>query len=105
MTNNHMAEPGKQDLLPQWIREVFKRFLKDQEDLARILHLSIRGIVMLGRRHELLQILKDRNSPTEDYLHSIEEAGQEALLAQSELDEDFPILHEQATVAVWGSLE
>jgi hypothetical protein len=100
-----MVEMNKTDVLPEWIRESFKRFLKDQEDLARILHLSIRGIVMLGRRHELLEILKDSSAPTNDYLKSIEEAAQEAVVAQSELDEDFPILHQQATVAVWGALE
>jgi hypothetical protein len=105
------SESAKKSGMPLWATEPFHEFLRHQEDLARILHLSTTGIAMLRGRHGALEALRSVKDifPEDDFKKiddkALEHAARERDLAQSEVDNDFPILHEQATVALWGSLE
>ena len=71
------------------------------------MHLSIRGIPMLRGTPDIIEALalaQDQLSePSTE--HRIEVAKKEAELAQREVDEGFPFLHAQGTVALWGALE
>lgn len=90
--------------LPQWVMDLFHEFINHHEAVGRVLHLSIEGISGLRFKYELFQIL-DENGGDPNKRKRLEEAAKERDLAQNEIDNDFPLLHEQATVAVWSSLE
>ncbi|MFN7988667.1 MAG: hypothetical protein U0529_14420 [Thermoanaerobaculia bacterium] len=96
---------AKSQGLPSWVTELFNQFLNHHDDLARVLHLSINGISMLRGRYTALKVLTEVDGPTETSAAQLARAEKERELAQSELDDDFPLLHEQATVALWASLE
>jgi hypothetical protein len=93
----------RNSILPSWASDPFYDFLEHQQDLARTLRMSMNGISMLIARHGVIEILQQ--GKTDDDLEVLEKAARERDLAQSEVDNDFPILHEHATVALWGSLE
>lgn len=102
-----MADKDQIETLPSWTTELFSEFLNHQEDIARVLHLSITGISMVRGRHDALKVLSEVNGELEDddRKRQLERAALERDLAQREVDNDFPLLHEQATVALWSSLE
>lgn len=95
-------------VLPDWTRAPFHEFLEHHKNLTRVLHLAIAGIQMMRQRHEILVAIDkamerfDGSGPESEELQV---AAAQRELAQSEIDNDFPLLHEQATVAMWGSLE
>ena len=102
--------------MPDWAAGPFYEFLEHQKDLGSVLQLSKNGIAMLRGRHNMLVALKgvehilstdaaDAADAKKIDPKDLEHAAREKVLAQSEVDNDFPILHEQATVALWGSLE
>lgn len=91
-------------VLPDWATNPFKDFLDHQGDLARILHMSMGGISMLRGRYQAIKVLKEIDAEDEE-TEELRRAAREKELAQLEVDNDFPLLHEQATVFLWGSLE
>lgn len=91
--------------LPDWATTAVKDFLDHQEDLARILQLSMSGIAMLRGRQTAIEAIGKAVGPDKDYEKNLARAVRERELAQTEIDNDFPLLHEQATVALWASLE
>ena len=95
--------------VPDWATHPFHRFRDHQVELSRILHLSIRGISFLRAMPEALEaleILRPEDHPQAESLRDdIEESKKEAELAQREVDEGFPLLHSQAVVSLWTSLE
>lgn len=101
-----MTEPtAKPDpVLPDWAKKPFEEFLDHQDDLARILHMSMGGISMLRGRYQAIKVLKEIDAEGEETAE-LERAARERELAQKEVDNDFPLIHEQATVFLWGSLE
>lgn len=91
--------------MPDWARMAFEDFLTHQEDLTRVLQLSKNGIAMLRGRQKAIEALGKVGGMVEDYEKKLALAVRERALAQTEIDNDFPLLHEQATVALWSSLE
>lgn len=100
-------EDGRKNVkaIPPWTTELFSEFLDHQEELMRVLHLSIGGIGMLRGRHKAIEVLADLHGKTADEKDNLDRAARERDLAQREIDNGFPLLHEQATVSLWGSLE
>jgi hypothetical protein len=101
--NTSEATPKR--VLPDWAGDLFTAFLDHQEELVRILHLSMSGIAMLRGRHQALKVLAEIDGRVQDSEKKLEQAAKEKDLAQREVENDFPLLHEQATVALWSSLE
>ncbi len=66
--------------------------------------MSIDGIAMLRGRYQAIKVLKEIDGEAEE-TDDLKRAAREKELAQQEVDNDFPLLHEQATVFLWGSLE
>ncbi|MGP8175791.1 MAG: hypothetical protein ACLP7O_14760 [Terracidiphilus sp.] len=99
------SESVKHSGLPAWIHELFNDFLDHQENIGLVLHLSMNGISMLRGRHQAMKVLSELGEDPTISSEDIERAEKERDLAQKELDNDFPLLHEQATVAAWSSLE
>ncbi len=95
--------------VPTWALDPFRRFLDHQEEMSDILHLSIRGISTLrgmpgvvealGHSVENGELKRNVDADELDWAKGI--AG----LAEREIDKGFPLLHSQAVVSLWGSLE
>ena len=93
--------------VPEWSRNLFNEYLKHNEKLRHVLELSVNGIHMLRGRAEAIRVLEEikDGEPDPDYEEKLGYAERQKELAQYEVDNDFPLLHEQATVALWSSLE
>lgn len=103
---SNTAEP-KNISLPNWATDIFTEFLDKNERLIHVLRLSIAGIHIVRGRHQALEVLMkfDGRSEQENSASQLAEAQVDKDLAQREVDHDFPLLHEQATIALWSSLE
>ncbi|WP_206597354.1 hypothetical protein [Pseudacidovorax intermedius] len=75
------------------------------ERLVHVLRLSIGGISMVRGRHNALKVLAEVDGKLDDAALELKRAEEDKELAQREVDNDFPLLHEQATIALWSSLE
>lgn len=91
--------------LPVWAKNIFQEFLDKNERLTHVLRLSIHGICMVRARHNLLSVLAEVKGTDDVSEEEISDARKDMELAQREEDHDFPLLHEQATIALWSSLE
>ncbi len=93
--------------IPSWASDHFTFYLDHQENVSRVLLMSKRGISMLRARHKAIDVLGQTASKVseKDFERNLNEAKYEKEFAQIEVDNDFPLLHEQATVALWASLE
>ena len=93
--------------LPRWSVQPFREFVQYAERLNQLIHLSMQGISVLRvmpRAVELVAKVDDTLSAASTK-QRIQVCKQEAELAQREVDEGFPILHAQATIALWSALE
>jgi uncharacterized protein (UPF0147 family) len=93
-------------MTPEWAKEPFRRFLDAIDRVVQVLHISIRGIAVLRgvpRAIEAIAKLDDADDTERDT--KVEAAEAEAMLAQREVDEGFPLLHAQALVTTWSLLE
>lgn len=92
---------------PAWSVQPFKDFVQYAERLNQLMHLSMRGISILRATPGIIEaVAKAEDTLSEPSTEQrIQEAREEAELAKREVDEDFPVLHAQATVALWGNLE
>lgn len=94
--------------IPTWATQPFNDFLDHAGKLHKILHLSMHGIATLRGIPKAIEVLRDTADEDEKRNYGekrLESAKQEAVLAQSEIDNGFPILHAQTTIALWSSLE
>lgn len=98
-------QPPQQNQLPEWVATTFGEFLDKNERLTQVLRLSIGGIHMLRGRHQALKVLAEVDGKLEDVKEELLRAEKDKELAQREVENDFPLLHEQATIALWSSLE
>lgn len=98
-------QPSQQSQLPEWVTATFGEFLDKNERLTQVLRLSIGGIHMLRGRHQALRVLAEVDGKLEDVKEELLRAEKDKELAQREVENDFPLLHEQATIALWSSLE
>ena len=97
-------QPPPKKELPDWSTELFQQFLDRNERLTQVLRLSIGGISMVRGRHKALKVLAELDDKVEDAKQELERAERDRELAQREVENDFPLLHEQATIALWSSL-
>lgn len=102
--------------VPKWAREPLVHFLESLQRSHHFYHLAIDGITIIyqsfQRVEELtaeLQKLDDesgkKRDPEPDKLNRRESAKRRAELAQNEVNQGFPVLHEQAAVGIWGAIE
>ena len=90
--------------LPPWAIDSLMRFKDRKAEVGLILALSMRGILSLPGRHRVMKIVANMPGPPIYGKEILERAAYERDLAQREIDNGFPLLHEQATVALWSSL-
>lgn len=92
--------------VPDWAMKPLKTLLDDLERLARFPHLCMKAILMIQTDPNVIEMLaRVKTEPPTDFETRLNRAQKEAELAQSELDTGFPLLHMQATMAMWASLE
>jgi hypothetical protein len=94
--------------VPRWVKELFGDFLDHIERLFEILHLSMHGISVLRGIPNALEVLQKLSTEDSDVQHAaarLERAKKEAKLAETEVADGFPLLHAQASIALWGALE
>jgi hypothetical protein len=106
MVSEQEAGGGKKKSAPEWATQPFRDFLERTERIVQLTDLSKKGISMLRNVPKIVEVLAEveKGSAEEDN-YSLERAKKEAELAQREVDEDFPLLHAQATIALWSALE
>ena len=94
---------------PDWALDSFERLLDHIEEAAELLHLSMRGVAVLRAMPKVVEALANAkpDDPVDghDPQARLERAKSEASLAQREVENEFPLLHAQATVSLWGDLE
>ena len=91
---------------PKWATRPFREFIDQAERLDQLLHLSMSGISMIRGVPKIVEVLaKVEEDSGEHARQKIENAKREADLAQKEVDEGFPLLHAQTTIALWSALE
>ena len=92
--------------VPAWVNQQFTEFIDRHERMQQVLHMSRGGISMLrGIPKALTALAAAQEIDDAKHQKRLERAHRERELAQREVDHDFPMLHEQATVAMWSSLE
>jgi hypothetical protein len=99
--------------LPEWLRRTFSEFLDRRERMSSVLRLSTTGIALIQHRPNAIRVLAgvdksadiDALSIDDDTRKNLAQAEIDRDLAQRELNSGFPFLFEQATIALWGSLE
>jgi hypothetical protein len=97
--------PSESKLMPFWAVSDFRSFLDKNERLQHVLRLSINGIHMIRARPQALKALAAHDNTLTEAEDKIRQAEADKDLAQREVEHDFPLLHEQATIALWSSLE
>jgi hypothetical protein len=100
-------ESGVKTGSPKWSVQAFKDFMDYQARFRQVLELSRRGIHMATQGPMIIEVLAKVDGSTEDpnVTKDLERAQSNADFAQREIDNDFPVLHAQAVVSLWGSLE
>lgn len=77
-------------------------FVEKEEQLDRLVHLTIRGLSYVERQPALLRVLYEEDPAKAADLESADAA---ATIATSESDNDYPLLHAQAVISLWSALE
>ncbi len=104
MAERNMEQPGR---IPSWASAPLAAFLDDQETAGKLLHLCMRGISVLRAMPTTFDALAavDPTFGSEEAQAKRVLMEEEAALARREVDAQFPILHAQAVVSLWASLE
>jgi len=110
--NDNMAKTqneGKTDV-PLWARAPYSDVLEMFGQLSDVLTISTQGIRALLGMPGLVEALEKLNAdPNEGLMDEskkkIEYAERLSQLAKHEVEADFPLLHSQAIVTIWGYLE
>jgi hypothetical protein len=92
---------------PKWSTAAFREFIGHQERLMQVLDLSSRGINMITSVPTMVMAIAKAEGTTTTIEHKSQLTNAESIakLAVFERDNDFPILHGQFVVSLWGSLE
>src|SRR6267142_1066882 len=91
---------------PAWATQPFRRFVDESERLVRLIHLGVRGIAVIRGVPKIIEVLarvEDTEGESETQAR-VTQAREEALIAQSEVDQQFPLLHGLGTVGLWSLL-
>jgi hypothetical protein len=106
------ADTATKPQMPDWALEVFKEFIDHGRKLGQVLRLSVMGIHMVRAGPDALKalaegqrVLGEIDGNLAEQAERLKEAERDRELAQHEVDHGFPLLYEQATVALWSSLE
>ena len=113
MARKAPVKRARKKALPDWAMAPFFPFLEHIQEIGRLLHLSMRGISSLRARPQVEEVLAQADKFMAKYggveqpsrEGRLQKAQEEAHLAQTEVDNDFPQLHAQAVIAGWGALE
>lgn len=82
------------------------RFRDHLDQSVRLLTLSVHGISVLVELPELDDILAEgKTDEDEEHKRRREQTREAAALARAEVEQGFPLLHSQAVVSLWSSLE
>jgi hypothetical protein len=96
-------------LVPPGTMDPFSDFLNHSQQLSYLLELSVRGISSIRAMPQVIRAIAkaedDHAHPTGKRLTDLANATKLAELAQQEVDAGFPLLHEQAAISMWSSLE
>ncbi len=107
-------EIKRNSLIPDWAIDPLDDFNKDLRRLDHVLRLSRVGIITVTGIPDIAKALAALETYTyqekgkslgDDNEAFIARAQKEAILAQHEVDEGFPIINALGVVAVWSSLE
>jgi len=92
--------------LPKWATGHFKAALDRHEELMQITRLSAQGIAMHRARPNALRVLGTvRGGSDQKHEETIHAAEKDAELAETEIQNDYPVLHGLTTIALWSWLE
>ncbi len=97
--------PSAPKSLPRWVADLFNQHLDKHERRTHVLRLSMSGISMMRAVPKAIAALAAAEPGLENAERRMERAEKDKELAQREVDHDFPLLHEQATIALWSELE
>lgn len=91
---------------PEWAMQSFHEFNEYLHRLMQVVQLTIRGISRSGPDaiEQAAKIRVALGEPPETPLN-LQAAQEAARVAQDELAKDFPLVHAQAIVLLWGALE
>ena len=89
--------------VPRWPADLFDPFLDDLNTLDRVLHMSMSGIAMFRARPQAIRALGEYHGKLD--AEELARAEKEGEFAQKEIDNGFPLLHQQATVSLWAMIE
>jgi hypothetical protein len=90
---------------PDWALGPFEALVDYAENLWNVLHLSLDGISMLRSRPRAIEVLAEVKAEDSETASRLASAKRIAELAQREVDTNFPVVHAQFVVALWGSME
>jgi hypothetical protein len=95
-----------QNSKPDWVPRIFRNFLDHTRVLAEVLELTCGGISMVRATPNAIRALGKYSGDESDHVRAeIAAAERRAALAQREVDSGFHIVHSQAVVSLWSSLE
>lgn len=111
-------------MFPRWAMEPLDQFLESIRSTHDFYHLTIDGLRMIIRHHEFLVVTDERIKELNSRLLELggepketeraqeisraqhrEQAKERADLAQREVSNGFPVLHNQQVVSLWSSIE
>ena len=103
--NKKQQENGKK--VPKWIIDHFEQSINAHETLMQIVRISERGIASLQALPGIVQALAHAkgNEDSEMAKNKLALAKADAEISKQEVENDFPLLHNFATVALWSWLE
>lgn len=95
--------------MPEWALEPMKRFMKYGEESHTLLHMSMRGILVLRGMPRVVEVLAKVRSldddKSDDPRTELEEAQKIAKLAETENERRFPLLHAHSLIGMWAAFE
>ena len=97
-----MSDTDESSGIPQWAKEPLNRAVDQLEQIQQVLHLSTRGMTMLRATPRVVEVLVKQGQSERE---SLEAARYEAELAGREVENDFPVVHGQALIALVAMFE
>lgn len=97
-------QPVEAKDLPHWVNPYFEQAYESQMLLAQVVSVSRRGmagVVEMPRLSKAVARVSGKER-TSEHIAALEE---EAALAKSEVEKDFPVLHSLAAIGLWSWLE
>lgn len=87
-----------------WLADFYDQAYVSFDRLMRVINVSRRGISSIRALPDLVMAIVNAEGKVEDSV-PVKLIEEDAALAKSEIDKDFPVLHSLAVVALWSWLE